>query len=129
MGVGSNPSNLQDLEFSKNYKFVKGDISNFHLVNKIIGKVDVIVNFAAETQVDRSIVNPNAFLQSNTIGTFTILESMRKHKSKAKFIQVSTGKVYGETLEESFHRKISFKSLQPLFSFQSSLRNVHHVLS
>ena len=113
IGVGANPSNLKDLEFSKNYKFVKGDISNLHLINKIIGKVDVVVNFAAETQVDRSIVNPNAFLQSNTIGTFTILESMRKHKSKAKFIQVSTAKVYGETLQDSFTEKSPLNPSNP----------------
>jgi len=113
IGVGANPSNLHDLEFSTNYKFVKGDISNLHLVNKIIGKVDIIVNFAAETQVDRSIVNPNTFLQSNTIGTFTLLESMRKHKSKAKFIQVSTGKVYGETLQDSFTEKSPLNPSNP----------------
>jgi dTDP-glucose 4,6-dehydratase len=102
IGIGANPQNLQDLEHKRNYKFVKGDISNLHLVKKILGDVDVIVNFASETQVDRSLVDPNAFLQSNTIGAFTILELLRKRKSKTTLIQISTDKVYGQALQDSF---------------------------
>ena len=103
IGIGANPSNLQDLEDKRSYKFVRGDISNVHVVKKLIrDNVDVVVNFAAETHVDRSLVDPNAFLQSNTIGTFTLLEILRKQKSKATLLQVSTSKVYGPALQGSF---------------------------
>lgn len=102
IGIGANPQNLQELQIDKNYKFVKGDISNLHLVKKYLVDVDVIVNFASETKVDRSIVDPNTFFQSNTIGVFTLLELLRKRKSKATLIQISTDKVYGQTQTGSF---------------------------
>jgi dTDP-glucose 4,6-dehydratase len=102
VGIGANPANLLDLENDERYTFIKGDICNPQFLNKVIHHVDAIVNIAAETHVDRSIVNPNVFLQNNTIGTFTLLEAMRKHNSKAKLVQVSTDEVYGQALEGSF---------------------------
>ena len=102
IGIGANLSNLQDLELSKNYTFVKGDISNLHVVNNLVGNADVVVNFAAESHVDRSIFDPETFLKNNTIGAFTLLESMRQQKSPAKFVQVSTDEVYGQALQGSF---------------------------
>ena len=60
---GSNPANLSDLEKDSRYSFFKGDISNFSLVSKLTKDADIIVNFAAETHVDRSISAPEAFLQ------------------------------------------------------------------
>ena len=102
MGIGSNPANLHDIENDKRYTFIKGDICNPQLMNRLVHQVDVIVNIAAETHVDRSISDPNVFLQNNTLGTFTILEAMRKHNHKAKLLQVSTDEVYGEALEGSF---------------------------
>jgi dTDP-glucose 4,6-dehydratase len=105
VGIGANPANLLDMENNERYTFVKGDICNPQLLNKVIHHVDAIVNIAAETHVDRSIADPNVFLQNNTIGTFTLLEAARKHNSKAKFIQVSTDEVYGQALEGSFTEK------------------------
>ena len=113
MGIGANPANLHDIENDKRYTFIKGDISNPQLVSRIIHQVDAIVNIAAETHVDRSIVDPFVFLQNNTIGTFTILEAIRKHHHKAKFLQVSTGEVYGEALEGSFIENTSPKPSNP----------------
>jgi dTDP-glucose 4,6-dehydratase len=102
MGVGANPASLRDIENDKRYTFVKGDICNPRLVDKLLRGVDAVVNIAAETHVDRSIVDPYAFLQNNTIGTFTILDSMRKRNKKARLVHVSTDEVYGQALEGSF---------------------------
>jgi dTDP-glucose 4,6-dehydratase len=71
-------------------------------MNRLVHQVDAVVNIAAETHVDRSISDPNMFLQNNTLGTFTILEAIRKHNHKARLLQVSTDEVYGEALEGSF---------------------------
>ena len=102
MGIGANPANLHDIENDKRYTFIKGDICNPQLMNRLIHQVDAVVNIAAETHVDRSIADPFVFLQNNTLGTFTILEAIRKHNHKARLLQVSTDEVYGEALEGSF---------------------------
>lgn len=102
VGIGANPANLADLENDRRYTFVKGDVCNLQLLSKIIRRVDAVVHIAAETHVDRSIADPEAFLQNNTIGTFTILEAIRKHNHKARLIQVSTDEVYGQAIEGSF---------------------------
>jgi dTDP-glucose 4,6-dehydratase len=102
IGIGANPANLHDIENDKRYTFIEGDICNPQLLDKIIRDMDVVVNIAAETHVDRSIADPNLFLQNNTVGTFNILEAMRKHNHKTKMLQVSTDEVYGQVLEGSF---------------------------
>ena len=102
IGIGANPANLHNLESDKRYTFIKGDICNPLLVSRLIHQVDAIVNIAAETHVDRSIADPNVFLQNNTVGTFTVLEAIRRHNHKVRFVQVSTDEVYGEALEGSF---------------------------
>jgi dTDP-glucose 4,6-dehydratase len=102
VGIGANPANLRDIENNKRYTFIKGDICSPRLVDKIIRDVDAVVNIAAETHVDRSIADPYTFLQNNTIGTFTILEAIRKHNKKAKLVHVSTDEVYGSAFEGSF---------------------------
>jgi dTDP-glucose 4,6-dehydratase len=102
IGIGANPANLHDVENDKRYTFIKGDICNPQLMNRVVHQADAVVNVAAETHVDRSIVDPNIFLQNNTLGTFTLLEALRKHNHKARFLQVSTDEVYGDALEGSF---------------------------
>ena len=102
VGIGANPANLHMIENNKRYTFIKGDICNPQLINRIVHQVDAVVNIAAETHVDRSITDPNVFLQNNTVGTFTILEAIKRHNPKARFVQVSTDEVYGEALEGSF---------------------------
>jgi dTDP-glucose 4,6-dehydratase len=117
LGVGSNPANLKDLENKKRYKFVKGDISDFELVRELIKDIDVIVNVAAETHVDRSIANPLPFVQSNAIGTFNLLEAMRRFNDDPKLVQVSTDEVYGDVPEGSFKES---DLLKPSSSYASS---------
>jgi len=113
IGIGANPANLQDAERDKRYTFIKGDICNPQLINRLVHQVDAVVNIAAETHVDRSIVDPNMFLQNNTVGTFTLLEAVRRHNHKARFVQVSTDEVYGEALEGSFTEETPPKPSNP----------------
>lgn len=90
-----NPTNLATIENDPRYRFVKGDICDRAAVDAAIGShVDAIVNFAAETHVDRSILAPEAFLQTDILGTHVLLEAVRKHRI-ARYLQVSTDEVYG----------------------------------
>jgi dTDP-glucose 4,6-dehydratase len=102
MTYGSNPNNLKEYENDPRYEFIKGDIADCNLIERLVNSVDAIVNIAAETHVDRSIANPEEFLRSNTIGVFNLLEAIRKINREARLIQVSTDEVYGDILEGSF---------------------------
>jgi len=90
---GSNFKNLQSVENSPNYEFVKGNITNKNLMEKVIEKCDAVVNFAAESFVDRSIFDANPFLVSNIRGAYTILDITTKQKKR--MIQISTDEVFG----------------------------------
>jgi dTDP-glucose 4,6-dehydratase len=113
VGIGANLANLKDFEREKRYKFIKGDILNSELTNKIIRQMDAIVNIAAETHVDRSISNPSLFLYNNTMGTFTLLEAMRKYNDEVTLVHVSTDEVYGEIVEGSFTERSAIKPSNP----------------
>ncbi|MFZ0445608.1 MAG: dTDP-glucose 4,6-dehydratase [Bacillus sp. (in: firmicutes)] len=91
-----NLENLKDVEENENYTFIKGDINNRELVDFIvkIHNIDVIVNFAAESHVDRSITYPDIFVKTNVLGTQTLLDVAKENKI-SKFVQVSTDEVYG----------------------------------
>jgi len=91
-----NLANLKDVEADPRYSFVKGDIANRELVDKLFreGKFDVVVNFAAESHVDRSILDPSPFIETNIKGTQVLLEAARTYPVK-RFIQISTDEVYG----------------------------------
>jgi len=110
---GSNPANLRDIESDERYSFVKGDISDYELMADLVRDVDVVVNFAAESHVDRSISNPYSFLQSNVIGVFTILEAIRKNNPEAKLVQISTDEVYGDIIKGSFKEEDRLKPSSP----------------
>jgi dTDP-glucose 4,6-dehydratase len=92
-------SNLKNINSNiKNYKFYKEDINNKNFVKNILNKYNpsIIYNLAAETHVDRSIDGPTNFINSNILGVFNILESIKNHKNKIKLIQISTDEVYGD---------------------------------
>ena len=91
--IGSNKFNLSEIN-NKNYSFVKEDIKNFDVIEKISKDVDIIINFAAETHVDRSISNSKPFIETNILGTYSLLESSRKYDKK--FIHISTDEIYGD---------------------------------
>ena len=92
--IGSNLENLKVIEENKNYQFIKEDIRCLEKINKITKDVDVIVNFAAESHVDRSIANPKSFIETNILGTYSLLESAKKYEKL--LIHVSTDEVYGD---------------------------------
>ncbi|KAB2335581.1 dTDP-glucose 4,6-dehydratase [Bacillus mesophilum] len=98
-----NPQNLSTLEGNSRHKFVHGSITNSELVSHVMDsyQIDAIVNFAAESHVDRSIVNPKAFFETNVQGTLALLEAA-KEKQVRRFIQVSTDEVYGSLGDEGY---------------------------
>ncbi|NLT95885.1 MAG: dTDP-glucose 4,6-dehydratase [Clostridia bacterium] len=90
-----NLENLKDVEHNPNYSFIKGDIVDRELVFNIVKDgVDYIINFAAESHVDRSITDPGIFIRTNVMGTQVLLDAAKKFGIK-KFLQVSTDEVYG----------------------------------
>ena len=86
----------------KNYKFYKQDINNKNFLKNILKtyKPSIIFNLAAETHVDRSIENPNNFINTNILGVFNILEVLREHKQNTKLVHVSTDEVYGDIINK-----------------------------
>jgi dTDP-glucose 4,6-dehydratase len=92
--IGSNLNNLIDVEKNPNYSFIQDDIKNETKINDLVKNSDVVINFAAESHVDRSIANPKPFLETNILGTYSILEAIRKHDKQ--FIHVSTDEIYGD---------------------------------
>ena len=99
--IGSNHDNLKEFQNKKNYSFVKEDMQNFEKIVNISSDVDVIVNFAAETHVDRSIVKPYNFINNNIIGTFNILEGCR-HNNVEHLVYASSSSVYGLSTKYPF---------------------------
>ena len=97
--IGSNLKNLKDVESFSNYKFIKDDIRNESIIDSLVKNTDVIINFAAESHVDRSIANPKPFLDTNILGTYSILEATRKYDKQ--FIHVSTDEIYGDAYDKS----------------------------
>lgn len=96
MTYAGNPANLADIAGEPRYGFLHGNICDPAAVNQAIGQgVDAIVNFAAETHVDRSILDPEAFLQTDILGTHVLLEAVRQ-RGIARYLQVSTDEVYGD---------------------------------
>jgi dTDP-glucose 4,6-dehydratase len=94
---GSDHRNLSKIENSNKYNFVKGNISNKKFMEEQITKCDAVINFAAESHVDRSINDANPFLVSNIRGAFTILDIITKQKKR--MIQISTDEVFGSLIE------------------------------
>jgi dTDP-glucose 4,6-dehydratase len=84
-----NLANLAEVATHPRYTFVRGDIADPVIVEDLASRTDAIVNFAAESHVDRSITEPGAFLQTDVIGTFVLLEAARRHEHR-RYIQVST---------------------------------------
>ncbi|WP_409303483.1 dTDP-glucose 4,6-dehydratase [Peribacillus sp. SCS-155] len=98
-----NLENLKDIENQDNYTFVKGDINNRELVDYLLknNKIDVVVNFAAESHVDRSITDPDVFVKTNVLGTQNLLDIAKENNIK-KFVQISTDEVYGSLGETGY---------------------------
>jgi dTDP-glucose 4,6-dehydratase len=91
-----NPENLRDVEHDEGYRFVKGDVCDPALVDGLVQEADVICHFAAESHVDRSLMESGAFITSEVLGTYVLLEAARKNPKLKKFVHVSTDEVYGD---------------------------------
>jgi len=93
-----NPANFADLRGNSRFTFVQGDIADASVVEPLVASVDAVVNFAAETHVDRSILDAGAFIETDVRGTWVLLEAARKCKL-GRYLQVSTDEVYGTVPE------------------------------
>ena len=111
-----NLETLKVLEGNKNFSFIKGDICDLELVDKVFADkgIDSVVHFAAESHVDRSILGPRAFMETNVMGTFSLLEAARKHwitdgavREEVRFLHVSTDEVYGSLGAEGLFTELT----------------------
>ena len=109
----ANLENLKDIEDNKNYRFIHGDIADQEFIFKLFEneKFDIVINFAAESHVDNSILNPQIFTITNILGTQVLLDACRKYNIK-RFHQVSTDEVYGELALDD--KSILFTEKTPL---------------
>jgi dTDP-glucose 4,6-dehydratase len=107
-----NLANLNDVEADPRYRFVRGDICDAAQVRKTLAGADVVVNFAAETHVDRSLEQPGSFIQTDVYGVFVLLEAAREFGVK-RFIQISTDEVYGSIESGSFREEDPLKPSNP----------------
>ena len=137
-----NPENLQEFEGSNNYKFIQADICDREAVAEALSKyqVDAIVNFAAESHVDRSIDGPEPFVQTNVVGTLRLLEATKSYLSNStpekkesfRFLHVSTDEVYGSlTLSDpAFSESTPYAPNSPYSASKASadhlVRAYHH---
>ncbi len=96
-----NVENLSEMLDRRNVLFVKGDICNARLLDELLPRIDIIYNFAAETHVDRSILEAGSFVRTDVVGTYTLLQRALKHEVP-RFVQISTDEVYGSILKGKF---------------------------
>ncbi len=126
-----NLENLKTVEKNSNYEFVQGDICDSQLVNSLTEKTDVIVHFAAESHVDRSITDPAPFIKTNIEGTYVLLEAALKNKIK-RFHHISTDEVFGALplgTTERFNEKTKYDPRSPYSASKASsdhLVNAYH---
>ena len=95
-------SNLEKYMDRKDFEFIHGDICDQEIVESALNGIDLVVNFAAESHVDRSILGSKDFIQTNVVGVQVILEAIMKKKSTIRFLQISTDEVYGSIKEGSW---------------------------
>lgn len=125
-----NLASLKDVENNPNYSFVQGDILDIALVDELVGKCDRIVHFAAESHVDRSILGPEAFIETNIKGTFVLLEAARKYTKP--FHHISTDEVFGSLdlgSSEKFTENTPYRPNSPYSASKASsdhLVRVYH---
>lgn len=110
---GSNHASLKEIESDRRYKFVKGDLADYSLVRKIVKKANVIVNFAAQTHVDRSISSAEPFFHSNVQSVFNLVRALRESSVPKTVIHISTDEVYGSIDEGSFQEESRFNPSSP----------------
>jgi dTDP-glucose 4,6-dehydratase len=118
-----NPANLAEFEGQPGYRFVQGDICDERLVGELAGEVDAIVNFAAETHVDRSLMDPFAFVLTDVHGTAVLCEAARRHSHRI-FLLVSTDEVYGDV---AGGRSVEDDAMRPRSPYAASKAGGEHL--
>ncbi|MEM0090653.1 MAG: dTDP-glucose 4,6-dehydratase [Nitrososphaerota archaeon] len=118
LSYGSNVENLRGVDRSR-YEFIKGDICDRELMRKLVGSVDAIVNFSAETHVDRSIADPYPFLKSNVEGVVSMLEALRSRRD-VRLVHISTDEVYGDVERGSFRESDRLRPSSPYAASKAS---------
>ncbi len=111
--------NTQDLEGNPRYEFIQGDICDREIVNQLMSKVDVVIHFASETHVDRSIHSSQDFILTNVVGTNVLLDAARANKIK-RFLHFSTDEVYGSRKSGSFTETDSLNPSSPYSAAKAS---------
>ena len=114
-----NVANLADVANDRRYSFVQADINDGAVVDELMGQVDAVVNFAAESHVDRSIEAADAFVMTDVHGVFTLLEAARRHRIE-RFVQVSTDEVYGDVAEGASRENDALEPRSPYAASKAS---------
>lgn len=108
----ANLESLADIADDPRYTFVKGNIADADALDRVVKGVDCIVNYAAETHVDRSILEPQAFIDTNIYGVYNLLEAVRKHEAP-RFVHISTDEVFGSVMEGESDETSPFEPRSP----------------
>jgi len=117
--IGSNLANVRELRRNVRYRFVKGDLADRSFVRKVLRKTDFVVNFAAQTHVDRSIALAEPFFESNTRGAFNLFQSAKENKI-TKLVHISTDEVYGSIDSGSFSEESPLHPSSPYSSTKAA---------
>lgn len=125
MTYAANPRNLVEFENSSNYKFVKGDILDEKIVDELVSQVEVIIHFAAESHVDRSINDPSLFVRTNVLGTYNLLMAAKKYQIK-RFHHVSTDEVFGSIELDSTDQFFESTPYDPSSPYSASKASSDH---
>ncbi len=121
-----NLENLSDIQNDSRYTFVRGNIADEKAVDEVMSKgVDLIINYAAETHVDRSILEPRAFIDTNVYGTYTLLEAVKKY-NVPRMIQISTDEVYGAVMEGESDEHSPFEPRSPYSASKAAADHLCH---
>lgn len=107
-----NLESLADIVNDSRYTFVKGSIADATAIEQVVEGVDLVINYAAETHVDRSILEPKAFIDTNVYGVYNILEAVRKYKT-SRYVQISTDEVFGAVMEGESDEGSKFEPRSP----------------
>ena len=122
-----NLENLREVENNPKYTFIHGDICDAEVVDAAMKDVDIVVHFAAETHVDRSIVRPMDFIRSNVLGTYTLLEAAKKYNVK-KFHHVSTDEVFGSLALDTTEKFTEETKYDPHSPYSASKAGSDHLV-
>lgn len=115
-----NPENLRDVENDARYRFARGDIADIAVVAPLVAEADLVINVAAETHVDRSIDDADAFLRTNVLGVNVLCRAILEAAREIRFVQVSTDEVYGSIEQGAFREEDRFSPSSPYAAAKAS---------